>query len=157
MLDAFFEFLVYLATNYGYIGAFLTAFITSATIFIPIPGHVFAFLLSGYNHPLLIGLVSALGSTFGEFVGYGVGKGISEASDQFDEWVEKLEKKLENYGVFFAILVFAATPLPDDLTGILAGGMDYDPKKFFLAVFIGKAIIYLFVAYFGARVFGWLF
>ncbi len=152
MLEAYTEFLVFLASNYGYLGAFLTALITSATLFIPIPGQVFTFLLSGYNHPFLIGIVSALGSTIGEFVGYGVGKGASKASKTFDTWVEKIEKKLETFGVFFAIMVFAATPLPDDVTGILAGGMNYDIKKFFLAVFTGKTIIYLATAYFGSYI-----
>jgi membrane protein YqaA with SNARE-associated domain len=157
MFESYVNFLIYIATTYGYLGAFLTALITSATLFIPIPGQVFTFLLSGYNNPFLIGIISALGSTIGESVGYLVGRGAAEASKTFDKWSQIIEEKLESYGVFFAVLIFAATPLPDDVTGIIAGGMDYDIRKFFLAVFIGKCFIYLAAAYFGSYLFGWLF
>jgi membrane protein YqaA with SNARE-associated domain len=55
----------------------------------------------------------------------------------------------EKYGGFLALIIFAATPLPDDIAGIIAGFLKYDLKRFFAAVLIGKVIFHLVLAYGG--------
>ena len=74
--------------------------------------------------------------------------------------MDRAKKWSEKRGIFFVVLVFAATPLPDDVTGIIAGAIGYNFKKFFLAALIGKLLLFWALAwagYFGSEwVLGWL-
>ncbi len=53
-------------------------------------------------------------------------------------WMKKATKWFQGHGAFPVIVLFAATPLPDDVVGIICGAIRYDVKKFFLATLIGK-------------------
>ena len=57
--------------SYGYVGAFLAMFVSSATIILPAPGivMVFAIAAAGAN-PILVGLFAGIGAGLGELVGY---------------------------------------------------------------------------------------
>ena len=47
------------------------------------------------------------------------------------------------------IFIFALTPLPDDVVGVVCGAIKYDVKKFFLATLAGKIILHVALAYAG--------
>ena len=51
--------------NYGYLGAFLIALVTNATVILPFPGIVVLFALGAAFNPFFIGLVSGIGGTIG--------------------------------------------------------------------------------------------
>jgi len=88
-------------------------------------------------------LFAGFGCALGELVGYGIGRGSRKII------IKKYEKSIKKYENWFGdgkvifpiIVVFAATPLPDDIVGIVCGLFKYDVKKFLIASFIGKLIM----------------
>ena len=144
-----------LIENYGYFGLFLANMIASSTIIIPLPVSVAVFAAGAFLNPFLVGVSSALGAAIGEFVGYAIGAGGNKIIEKkWKKWIDKTEKLFDKYGGFWIIILFAATPLPDDIVGIVGGTFRYPIKKFFIASFIGKLILNLALAYagfYGAR------
>jgi len=149
------DFAYTLVSQYGYLGVFVVSFLSSATVFFPVPSHIIVFLFSVDNYPLFIGLLAAVGSCLGELTSYGVGRGSLKLLEKYEREIEKWKEKINRYGMFALLIVFAATPLPDDVLGIFAGVARYDLKKFLLATFIGKALMYVFIAYTGSFFWEW--
>ena len=139
-----------LLKSYGYLGVFLINLIASSTIIFPLPASAFVFGLGAVLNPFLIGLVSGLGAAIGEFTGYALGMGGRRIiKDKWKKQIDDVEKLFSKYGGFFVIFIFAATPLPDDIAGIVGGVLKYPVKKYFLAVLAGKIIMNLAIAYAG--------
>ncbi len=146
-LDLWFASLV---TQYGFLGVFFLSLIGHATIFLPVPTYLIVYTLGSHMDPLLLGLFAGTGAAIGELTSYALGHGVSKGA--------KLGKKLhgydeskilfERYG-FWVIPFFAATPLPTDAIGIVAGVLRYPLSKFFLGCLIGKIIMHLVLAYGG--------
>ena len=139
--------------GYGYAGAFLVSLVSSATIILPAPGILIIMALGATLSPVLVGLVAGVGAAIGEMSCYlaGVsGRGLIENRRLYD----RLEGWLNKWG-FPAVFVFAATPLPFDLLGIVAGIFRFPLRKFFLACCLGKIVINILVAY--AGFYGWKF
>ena len=63
---------------------------------------------------------------------------------------------MERHGAFSIVILFAMTPLPHDVIGILCGVINYNIKKFFLATLIGKVIMNLFIAWGGFLGVNWV-
>ncbi len=142
---------------YGYVAVFVLVLLSSASIFYPIPSQVVVLAAAPFLNPVLLGIVAGAASALGELTGYFVGLGSKEFLEKrykkvFGRWTEIFEK----YG-FWAIVLFGITPLPDDVVGILAGMAKYDVRKFLVANFIGKSIMYFLVAYFGQMALNFLF
>ena len=136
--------------KYGYIGIFLISLIGSLTIFLPLPSAIFVFAAGAFLNPFLVGLFAGIGSAIGEFTGYALGLGGRKImKKKWKKEIKKIEGLFQKYGGFLVILIFAATPLPDDITGIVAGILKYPVKKYFLASLIGKIILHLIIAYAG--------
>jgi len=141
----------------GYVGIFLVNFIASASIIFPIPAFLLVFAFGNILNPWLIGLTAGAGASLGELIGYGLGKGGGKI-------IEKKYKRLVNMGrkwtkgraSFPIIILFAATPLPDDIVGIVCGIFNYGIKKFLLASFIGKVIMNTALAWGGFYGFKWM-
>ncbi|MEM5843229.1 MAG: VTT domain-containing protein [Candidatus Aenigmatarchaeota archaeon] len=135
--------LEFLIETFSYFGFFLSGLISSSTIFFPVPIYfVIAFADKFGFNPIIVALLTALGASIGEITSYLVGAGTS-----FYAW--KKIRKSKNYKIavnFFkkygglAIILFAITPLPFDVIGILCGFLRYDIKKFLIITFIGKLI-----------------
>jgi membrane protein YqaA with SNARE-associated domain len=124
-----------------------------------LPAVVPVFILGGILNPWLVGLSAALGATLGELVGYGLGKGGGILLEKRNkQLLEKGEKWFKKGGVypFIFIVLFAVTPLPDDVVGILGGMFNYNIKKFLLASFIGKSIMALALAWGGFYGISWI-
>ena len=145
-----FNAIIHQIAGWGYFGVFLISVISNATIILPVPSLIFVFLLSGELNPILLALLSGLGSAIGELTSYGIGLGGVALTEQKKKHLKKkldgIEKMFQKYGGFWVIVLFAATPLPFDIVGLGAGALRYPPKKFFIATFIGKFIISLIVA-----------
>jgi len=128
-----------LAEN-GLIGIFLAAMFSHLTVigrgvFVP------AFLpLTAIFHPLLLGLSAGLGGAIGEVTTYYWGLGIKDAF-KGDEKDSTLSRWIEKYGLI-ALLLIAATPLPDTPIVILAGSARFPLRKFLIIEAIGKTVWY---------------
>ncbi len=145
------------ASTWGYLGIFVISFVGSATIFLPLPTIFIVFFFAGILNPFLVGFFAGLGSAAGELTGYVIGKGGRKLAEKENgKWLKKSEKWVERHGIFPVLTLFAATPLPDDVVGILAGLINYDLKKFFLAVLIGKLLLHFIVAYAGFYGISWV-
>jgi uncharacterized membrane protein YdjX (TVP38/TMEM64 family) len=142
-------------TSYGYLGLFLISILGNATIVLPVPTLVTAFLGGGVFNPVLVGVISAAGATIGELTGYVAGlsgKALienQEIYDRFDRWMER-------YGLF-ALFFLAAIPNPFfDVAGIIAGMARMSLPTYLLVVWAGKIVKFVLIAYLGAGSIGFI-
>lgn len=137
--------------NYGYLGAFLISLVSNATIILPMPGFLIIFALGALFNPVFVGLAGATGGAVGEALSYVLGwtgRGVVQNRRLYEKAVQWLKR----WGVW-VIFVFAATPLPFDIMGMVAGLLRFRFWKFFLALWCGKAVKYVGIALAGA--YGW--
>jgi membrane protein YqaA with SNARE-associated domain len=145
------------ALAYGYPGVFIINLIGSATILFPVPAFAVTFALGAVLNPWILGIVAAFGSAIGEFTGYYLGYGShGTLKKKYKKWIERMMDFAEKRSMFLTIIVIAATPIPTDIGGILAGIAKYDTRKFFLAMLIGKIINYSVIAWAGFFGIGWI-
>ncbi len=124
---------------YGYVGIFLIALLSNATVILPAPYLVAVFAAGQYFNPFLLGIAAGLGAALGETTGYLAGYGGSVAAEK-SETFKKAETWMSRYG-FLTLLIMAAVPSPVfDVVGIVAGTLRYPYWKFLLAVAMGKCI-----------------
>lgn len=137
--------------QYGYVGIFFICLISAASILFPIPDTAVVFVLGGslLFEPVWVAVAAASGAAVGEFTGYLLGLGGRKAmTARFGKRIDFLERIVKKYGAF-AIFLFAATPLPDDLLFIPLGIMRYSVTKTFIPAFVGKLSLYLTVIFGG--------
>lgn len=150
LLSGFLSWSHEVAGTWGYLGIFLVNLIGSATIIFPIPAFLVVFLFGAVLNPWLVGISAALGAVLGELTGYAVGLGGKKVIEKkYEHLLKKANEWMEKYKAFFIITLFAATPLPDDVIGIICGAIKYDLKKFFLASLTGKLIMNISLAFGG--------
>lgn len=140
----------------GYLGLFFINLLSSSSILFPLPGYIFVFIFGKILNPWLVALFSSLGATFGECTSYGIGIGGEYILKKQHKYFQKGKEWFEKGRGFLIILIFAVTPLPFDVVGILSGILNYDFKKFLLATFLGKMIKYLALALAGFYGIGWI-
>ncbi|MEM7825621.1 MAG: VTT domain-containing protein [Candidatus Aenigmatarchaeota archaeon] len=134
---------------FSYPAILFLSFLGTSTIFLPLPIYLVIFFSKELGlHPFLVGLSAGIGSTLGEFTGYGLGYGGRKLIKKKSKWLKTAEQWFKKNG-FITILIFALTPLPDDIVGIIGGITKYDIKKFFIASFIGKTFLCLAISYLG--------
>jgi len=138
-----------LVASYGYAGAFLVSIFGNFTVFFPVPFVVTIYAFGATLNPLLLGLVCGVGSAVGEFSAYLIGRGGRKIiDDRYGERLESAKLLVQEYGMA-VIFVFAVLPLPDDLILIPLGMLRYSLKKAMIAMFLGKIIMCVAVAYAG--------
>jgi membrane protein YqaA with SNARE-associated domain len=141
--------LLQLVNDYGYLGAFLASLIGNMTVIIPTP---YAFVITALGtslNPLILGVVCGLGATLGEISAYYLGRvGRVALNDKQKIRVNIVNKLLEKYGAWI-IIVFAVTPLPDDILLIPMGVMKYNVKTILVTLLIGKTMLAVALAYAG--------
>ncbi|MBI4014908.1 MAG: VTT domain-containing protein [Candidatus Aenigmarchaeota archaeon] len=144
------QFLLSLVTGFGYIGVFLASAISSATIFLPVPGYLVIPFAVTVLDPLFVGIAAGIGSALGEMTGYGVGFGsgrLAARKKEFAAWFARLEKLFARHNGMLIIFVFSSLPLPFDALGLFCGAIKYDAKKFFIAGAAGKTVRYVTLSY----------
>lgn len=140
-----------LTVTWGYLGIFLVSLIGNASIILPVPAYMVVIAAGAYLNPWLVGIVAGAGATIGELTGYGVGFGGRKIVEKkHRKLLEKSKRWAERHGMFPLLVLFAATPLPDDVVGLLAGVIKYNIKRFLTATFIGKVIAHVALAWAGA-------
>ncbi|MDP3918044.1 MAG: VTT domain-containing protein [Candidatus Woesebacteria bacterium] len=134
--------------GYGILGILLISILGNATVVIPAPVILTAFIGGSVYNPVLVGLVVAIGATIGELTGFMAGIGGQVAITNHKHF-KKVEGWMMKSG-FLTIFVLATIPNPlFDLAGIFSGATNYPIKKFLLATFLGKSIKFLTVALLG--------
>lgn len=143
--------------KWGYLGIFFVSLISSASILFPIPDFILIFTLGSTLNPFLVALFAATGSAIGETTGYVLGLGGKEILEKkYSKRLKEIKKMFKKYGSIVWIIILGATPLPDDVVGIFCGIIRYDFKKFFIAAFIGKLILYSILAFSGYYSINWV-
>ncbi len=138
---------------------FLISLISNSIPYVSIPYLALLLLYSsctGINnvgYSMLIVLSSAVGAALGKVVIYYLGKGFSNViiGEKNYTYVKLLSRLLDK-SIFLAIMMFAATPLPDDILYIPVGVLKYPLHKFFLACLTGKVFLTAFVFYSGGLI-----
>lgn len=135
--------------GYGLLGIFLISILGNATIIIPAPVVVTAFIGGSVFNPYLVGVITAMGATIGEMTGFLAGHGTTAVISENKNYI-RIEKWMKKNG-FLTICVLAAIPNPlFDLAGIISGVTKYPLQKFLLATFIGKTIKFVVIAVIGS-------
>lgn len=149
--------LLELVTGYGgYIGVFTISFVSNSVPFIGVPylllvANYIAWEAVGHGLPAEVALIvaSALGSAIGKVLVYSVAAGFRL---KLNEKTRENLKYFVNYSkrvAFPLIVLFAATPAPDDLLYVPLGIAKYPLPYYFLGVFFGKTLmVWLATTYF---------
>lgn len=143
--------MTYLVRAYGYLGIFVAMAVTSSSILLPIPGYLTVIFASPFLNPYLVAVAAGSGAAVGELTGYLLGLGGRRIIGGRDE-LETAKHIYSQYGAW-TIFLFAATPLPFDIIGIICGALAVDLKLFFLMTLAGKITLYMMLAQTGTRTF----
>ena len=144
-------------SKYGYFGIFIISLVCSLNPFIPIPYFVLLFTFGPVLNPFFLALVAALGASIGKTLCYVIGLGGKEILEKkFSKQINKLKKSFEKYKPGIWVFLIGLTPLPDDPVVILCGIIKYDFRKFFIALFLGKFILSLFLSLAGYYSINWV-
>jgi len=137
----------------GYFGVFLISLVSSATVFVPLPGFAVVFAMGAFLNPLLVGIAAGVGSGIGEITGYLVGFAGHDAA-MGTKLFRRHKREIEKYGPL-AIFALAFVPNPAfDVAGIAAGAIKMPIWKFALATIAGKTLRFILLAYAGGIAYG---
>ena len=132
----------------GYPGVFLISLISSATVFIPLPGFAVVFAMGRILDPTLVGIAAGLGSGIGEISGYLAGYAGHDALMRTGVY-KSHKKQIQKYGAP-AIFVLAFLPNPlFDVAGVVSGAIKMPWWQFLAATTAGKVLRYVLLAHIG--------
>jgi putative cofactor-binding repeat protein len=154
----------------GFAGIFLANFLSTATVFIPVPGLLaigHALIVSGANtfSPLPAGLIGGLGMGLGETSAYMAGLVASEAARQArpepPAWLRPVVDRVIGavswlMSHYWVPTLFVLSVIPDpifEFAGITAGATRIGFRPFMAVVVTGNVIRGLLVAYLGSEIF----
>lgn len=137
--------------GYGLLGIFLLSVIGNATIVLPMPVVLTAFIAGSIYNPLIVSLIVAFGASIGELTGYIAGLSGQKTVEK-SEKIKKVKIWMDKYGLW-TIFVLAAIPNPlFDIAGIIAGAYKISVYKYFIVVFFGKLIKFSLIAVLGGAI-----
>jgi len=143
--------------SYGYLGAFLIALLSSATILFPAPGWAVVIAMSSTLDPVVLGVVVGVGSAIGELTGYLAGDGVRDIMNSRIKESKKMEEFVRKHDVA-AIFALAFLPNPlFDVAGVIAGSLKIPWWRFLLSCAAGRTLRYVLLALLGAFTLGLLF
>ena len=132
----------------GYVGVLVLSFVGSASIFVPVPG--IAAVCAGPSivglSPVIVALMASIGEAFGELSGYLIGYSGRGFADK-NRFYPRIERWMQQRG---GLALFLASSVPNpffDLIGIAGGTLKYPIWRFLLAVWAGKMVKSLLIAY----------
>jgi membrane protein DedA with SNARE-associated domain len=135
-------------SQYGYLGLFVIAAVSSASVLVPVPGLALAFATGGALNPLGVGLAIGTGAAVGELIGYAAGVGghglVSDNSSY-----QRVSVYMKRYGMW-AVFGLAVIPNPlFDIVGIVSGVLRIPVWRFFFACWAGNVIKATVIAFAG--------
>ena len=135
-----------------YLAVLLVSIIGNVTVIFPVPYVIFLWFLvlfRPWTSVLLLGIFAGGGAAIGETSAWLIGRGGQELIED-----SRYGKRLVRYGDLIErgwgiplIILFAATPLPDDVLLLTLGLTDYSLVKAISASFVGKIIMCTLIAY----------
>ena len=133
-------------TSVGYPGILLLNFLAAFSFVVPIPA--IAAVCGGglLLNPVAVALVAGTGEALGELSGYALGYGGRSVVENRRVYT-MVRRWMEKRGT---LLLFLASVIPNpafDLLGIAAGSLRFPLRRFLLAVWAGKVLKALLVAY----------
>jgi len=141
--------------HYGYLGAFLVSFLSSATIVLPLPGVAVIFALGAVLNPIIVGVAGGVGGGLGELSGYLAGYGGRGVIENYRLY-ERMEKWMIRRGSV-TIFVLALIPNPFfDIAGFTAGALHFPLWKFLVMCLLGKIPRFVGIAVAGAYSIDWV-
>ncbi|MCS7125580.1 MAG: VTT domain-containing protein [Aigarchaeota archaeon] len=144
--------LINILLSYAYFGAFAISLMGSLIPFLPLPHLIPVVLLADRFDPLILGVMSGIGSALGKITSYMLGRFSRRILKAKNEKIGFMANIINKYGAI-AVFLFALTPLPDDVIYIPVGFARLKFLKFMIANSIGKIILSVFVAYLGKTYF----
>ncbi len=136
----------------GFPGIFVISLVSNSIPFVGIPYlAVVAGYAAIYTSPIdraLLIVSSAAGATVGKIIIYFLGSTVRLKLSKESEENLKTFLRLAKRSMFLAIVIFASTPLPDDVLYVPLGVMGYPLPQYFLAIFIGKMVLTTVVIYY---------
>ncbi len=123
--------------EWGYVGAFITQMIGSATVLLPTPSQGYILAMAVTLNPLVLGLIGGIGAALGELTGYYLGARGRRAL-QGGRLYQRLEAMPRRW-TGAALFSFALLPVPFDVAGLWAGAVRFPISRFLLYVAVGKA------------------
>ncbi len=145
-IDLVYYYFKDLSLAIGYPGAFLLSIFGNSTLFVPIPYLAVIFFLgsSPSINPILLGIITGIGSGIGELSSYIIGRGGGKLMDtNYSEKLNAYRNLVEQRPMLthFLIFFFAATPLPDDIILVPLGLINYSWKKSIIPCTLGKIVL----------------
>ncbi len=148
--------------EFGYLGAFIIAFLCSATVILGVPTLPVMFALGGVLNPFYVGLAAGAGEAIGELVIYTAGR-TGHAFFLKDRFIEaqdtrargiypRLQRWIDTRGVLALFLASAVFNPFFSLIGATAGATRFPIWKFFGAVWAGKTVKWTIVAIIGKAI-----
>ncbi len=133
--------------------ATLVCFLSSATVFLPMPSWAVVLGMAKHLHPLPLALCAGVGSALGELTGYWIGRGMSRLAKVREEAKRvKALKELMKKDALLWLFLFSLLPNPAfDAAGIAAGLAKVDAWLFFVVVLVGKALRFLLLFYLAGK------
>lgn len=136
----------------GFPGVFVLSLVSNSIPFVGIPYlAVVAGYAAIYTSPLdraLLIMSSATGAAVGKIVVYFMGSAVRLKLSKESEENLKTFLRLARRSMFLAIVIFASTPLPDDLLYVPLGVMRYPLPQYFIAILLGKVVLTTVVIYY---------
>ncbi len=147
------EVLNELLQTYGLLGVFLVSLLGNMIPYSTIPYFVFIIIYASrvqdWVIQLLIAILGGLGAAIGKLVVYYIGRTARVVMSSETRHNMELFTKIAGKGIFLAVFIFAALPLPDDVLYVPLGVSGYSVIKFFIALLLGKIIITGMAVYLG--------
>ncbi len=157
------KFLIETSIDLGIFGAFIITVIGNSTLFFPLPYMIpIIFLATEHSsiiYIIILTIVSAIGMVLGETLSYylGVLTGKLVLGDDQNVLLKKVKDLLTKNPrtAPFLIVLFAATPLPDDVLILALSLIKYDIKKIPRPMFFGKLYLASVYTFGGHYFFDW--
>ena len=130
-----------------YIATFIVSIFGNFTVILPVPYivSIITILLITPVNPLILALFAAAGASLGDMTAWLLGRGTAAILNKkkYMNWIKGLTQLIRKGYAFWLLIIFGATPLPDDILLIALGMENYPLKKTMIGSFIGKFILML--------------
>ena len=142
--------------QWAYLGAFIISLVSSVTVVLPVPGAAAVMLMAQDFDPLILGIVSGIGTGIGGITAYGLGVVSRDAIGQ--NRVAALMNRLFNSRAG-PVLLFVSNLIPfmpGDAVSVIAGAIRYPLLRYLLYMTTASVLKMIGLSFIGAFATGWL-